>query len=154
MFCCSWVATCKFENHIDDWIQASTSYSFQLLMSKVAGVAPNCTIFSNCRLFLNRLPFNAHCPFNISIARSYYMNFITLNASTYKLNVHRLYTMHITHTRFKWGLSLDNFLQAGEWVPKGVLSKLNQVGEWLRSNEGKHKKIYGCKGRRWTNCIR
>ncbi len=31
-------------------------------------------------------------------------------------------------------------------MPKGVLSKLNQVGEWLRSNEGKHKKSMGVKG--------
>ncbi len=149
MFCCSWVATCKFENHIDDWIQASTSYSFQFWISKAVGVAPYCTIWSNRRLCLNGLPFT-HCLFNISIARSYYMNFITLNASTYRLNVHRLYTMHVTHTRFKWGLSFDNFfLQAGEWVAKWMLSKLNQVGEWLKSKEGKHKKIYGWKGRRW-----
>ncbi len=71
-----------------------------------------------------------------------------LNASTYKLNVHRLYTMHITYTRFNWGLSLDNFfLQVGERVAKGMLGKLNQVGEWLRSKEGKHKKSMSVKGK-------
>jgi hypothetical protein len=99
--CCSWVTSCKFENHIVDWIQASTSFSFQFLMFKAVGVGLDCTIFSNRRLFLNRLPFNAHCPFNISIAISYYMNFIRLNASTYRFNVHRLYTMHITHYTYK-----------------------------------------------------
>jgi hypothetical protein len=31
-------------------------------------------------------------------------------------------------------------------MAKGVLSKLNQVGEWLRSKEGKHKKSMGVKG--------
>jgi hypothetical protein len=38
------------------------------------------------------------------------------------------------------------FLQVGECVAKGVLSKLNQVGIQLRSKEGKHKKSMGVKG--------
>jgi hypothetical protein len=32
-------------------------------------------------------------------------------------------------------------------VAKGMLGKLNQVGEWLRSKEGKHKKSMSVKGK-------